>query len=590
MRKIIPILLLLLPFSTLFGGQISFNASCDKSQVPINESFTLEVTVSGDIASVPKPTLPPLNDFEIYSTGQTQNISIINGRVSSSITFTYTLYPKRLGTFTIGPCELHYKGKTYKTQPIKIEVIKASTPVSPPATPKLPKKSRAQQPSAQKETKDLFITTSVNKRKVYVGEQIILTFKFYQGVSLLSNPQYTPPTTEGFWTEDLGKRTTYASLNGRHYNVTEIRYALFPIAAGKYTIGAATLVCQIDDFFSRPFSFSLGGERKVLRSNPIPITVLPLPENQPKSFTGAVGKFSFSASVDKTSTKQNEPITLSLTVAGTGNIKSVKKPPIPVMQNFKIYESGSKLELANTDAGVQGKKIFNIILVPQAAGKYTIPACEFSYFEPTSKKYITLRTAPISIQVAPATPGEIATAPIQKNIELVGSDIKYIKTGINLKSAAPYIYTNKLFLILQVLPIFVFLICLRYATRRERLTKDIGYARAIRAQKIAYKRLKECTKFKQAGVVKEFYGSLSKALTEYISDKLNIKAPSLTMETISDYLVNKGLSEDMIKKIGDILQLCDFARFASGKLGHKDMEKSYKETIQIIGELEKKLK
>ncbi|HID94092.1 MAG TPA: protein BatD [bacterium (Candidatus Stahlbacteria)] len=589
MRKIVPILLLLLPFSTLFGEQISFNASCDKSQVPINESFTLEVTVSGDITSVPKPTLPPLNDFEIYSTGQTQNISIINGRVSSSITFTYTLYPKRLGTFTIGSCELHYKGKSYKTQPIKIEVVKASTPVSP-AAPKLPKKSRAQKPSTKREAKDLFITTSVNKRKVYVGEQIILTFKFYQGVNLLSNPQYTPPTTEGFWTEDLGKRTTYAVIEGRQYNVTEIRYALFPIAAGKYTIGAATLVCQIDDFFSRPFSFSLGGEREVLRSNPIPITVLPLPENQPKSFTGAVGKFSFSASIDKNSTKQNEPITLALTVAGTGNIKSVKKPPIPSMQNFKVYESGSKLELTNTNAGVQGKKIFNIILVPQAAGKYTIPACEFSYFEPTSKKYITLRSAPVSVQVTPAATGEIATTAIQQNIELLGSDIKYIKTGINLKGAAPYVYTNKLFLILQVLPIFVFLICLRYATRRERLTKDIGYARAIRAQKIAYKRLKECAKLKQSGAVKEFYGSLSKALTEYVSDKLNIKAPSLTMEAISDYLVNKGIAEDIIKKMGNILQICDFARFASGKLGHEDMEKSYKEAIQIIGELENKLK
>jgi len=557
--------------------------------VPINESFTLEVTVSGDIASVPKPTLPPLDDFDVQSTGQAQNFSFINGKVSSSITYTYSIYPKKLGTFTIGSFKLQHKGKTYKTQPIKIEVIKASTPVSP--APKLPKKTpRAQRPSTEKGEKDLFITTSANKTNVYVGEQIILTFRFYQGVNLLSNPQYTPPTTEGFWTEDLGKSNTHTVIEGMQYNVTELRYALFPITAGKYTIGAANLVCQVNDFFSRPFSISRGGERKVLRSEPIPINVLPLPENQPKSFTGAVGKFSFSARVDKTSPKQNEPITLSLTVAGTGNIKSVEKPPVPNIQNFKVYDSGSKLDLSETNAGVQGKKIFNIVLLPQATGKYIIPTTEFSYFEPTSKEYITLKSSPINIQVAPAAPGEIPAVPIQKDIEVVGKDIKYIKTGMRLKGAAPLVHTNKFFLILQVLPILVFLVCLRYAVKKERLTKDIRYARTLRAQKVASKRLKECAKLKQAGAVKEFYGSLSKALTEYVSDKFNIKAPSLTMETISDYLTDKGISEIVMKKIGDILQLCDLARFASGKLGQEDMEKSYKEAIRIISELEKKLR
>jgi hypothetical protein len=275
-------------FLTLFLGQsclaqnIEFNASVDRTEVGIDDQITLTVSVSGDVKSIPEPELPPLNDFTVYSAGRSHNFSWVNGKMSSRVIFNYVLLPRREGEFTIGPAKIELKGKIFRTTPIQITVAREGEPQATPA----PSEEPQEKTKPKLRGKDLFIETVVDKKKAYVNEQIVLTFRFYQGVRLFNNPEYTPPSLTGFWSEDLPPKKSYNKvINGKQYYVQELKTALFPTSTGKQTIGSAELKCTVEDldrFLNRdPFSIfdrdllSLfrQGKPQVLKSKPIEIEV-----------------------------------------------------------------------------------------------------------------------------------------------------------------------------------------------------------------------------------------------------------------------------------------------------------------------------
>jgi hypothetical protein len=302
--------LYLLSTQLCLGQDINFNASVDKTEVGLAEQVTLTVSVSGSVKSVPKPELPPLDDFTVYSSGRSHNFSFTNGRLSSSVIFTYVLLPGKTGKLTIGPARIELKGKTFQTAPIEITV--AGGGETQPDTPPTGNEKQKQKPRPG--GKDLFIETVVNKRQGYVNEQITLTFRCYRAVRLLDNPQYAPPSLTGFWSEDLPPKRQYNKVvNGKQYFVQELKTALFPTSTGKLTIGPAELKCMVEDIdrllkrdpfavFGRDlFSLFRQGKPLVLKSKPIGIVVAPLPQiGKPENFTGTVGSYKLKVSVDKT--------------------------------------------------------------------------------------------------------------------------------------------------------------------------------------------------------------------------------------------------------------------------------------------------
>jgi len=269
---------------------ISITANVDKNRLALDDQLVFQVTVSGDVSNLPAPTLPGIQGFTAYSRGTSQNVSFVNGRVSSSVTYNYALVPQSPGTFTIGSVILRYKNQEYKSEPITVEVVKSqqSAAQGQPA-------SGQQQATTASKGRNIFITTSLDKKTAYVGEQITLSFKFYRNINIMSNPNYVAPNTTGFWAEDLPPQLQYyANVDGSRYVVVEIRTALFPTSPGRYTIGEAQLQCSVsnfspDDFFGGFFS---QGNTQVLKSNPIIVNVLPLPEaGKPPDFSGAVGSY-----------------------------------------------------------------------------------------------------------------------------------------------------------------------------------------------------------------------------------------------------------------------------------------------------------
>ncbi len=607
LKILLPGLILFVLFSlfsingqTAFARDISLSASVNENIISLDDQLTLKVSASGKTTKIPSPTLPDLPDFTVYSAGRSQNVSLINGKFSSSVTFNYILSPRKTGKYTIPPITLTYKGTTHKTSPIEIEVQSSATHYPPYKNPP-PQTSSPREKHSEKD-KDIFITTSVDKKTAYVNEQVILSFKFYRRVRLLSQPQYSPSDTTGFWNEDLPPQKNYSSMiNDKHYTVTEIKTALFATSPGKYTIGSANLKCNIEDFSRDDFlgdsffqSFFSGGKTKTLKSSPIQIKVLPLPEKgKPKNFTGAVGQYSVATGIDKNKIQVNQPITLTISISGKGNIKTVSLPSLENIKNFKKYKTVSSLNLSKKNYIVNGSKTFTTMIVPQKAGEQTISIPSFSFFDSKVKKYKTIKTAPLKIKVLPASKEETALLPalpqFREGIKILGKDIRYIKTNINDKSKMVFLYQSPFFIGFHLVALLILFLLRQYKKQTDRLNRDISYARKKQALKTANHTLKKAKKIINLQNTKEFYSLLANSLISYLGDKLNFSARGITREELSKQLKVRNISQDIINQCMKIFENSDFARFASSKFNAENLRNDYQETTKIIKQLEKLL-
>jgi len=547
----------------------------DRQVIGINERITLSVTISGsNLSGIPSPQLPPLRDFDIVNSYRSQSISIVNMQMSTSLEIKYVLVPKYPGKFTIPSIILNYRGKRYKTKPIEIEVTgkRKITPAPSQPTPfqiiRRPERKRD----------NLFLDAEVNKHTVFVNEQVILKVKFYQSINLWENPTYSSPSFTGFWVEDLpvSQQPTTQIIDGREYLVHEVmNKALFPTSQGEFTIGKAEMSCVISPF----------QDPVVIKTAPVKIKVLPLPANKPKNFSGAIGNFSISCQVDKTTVEEHQPITLKIKIKGAGNIKTIPKLDLPNLIDFKKYDSGeSSQQVYNSNLKIEGEKEYKYVLIPTSPGRHVIDPITLSYFNPDTKRYEISKTHKIIITATPQKGPKLAFNEkryLKQPVQVLKEDIRYIKEPLNLTNQANFLYQNKLFLLLQLLPILSLAVAFSYKQHLVRLNQDIRYSRLKRANKKASKGLYKAKSLLSENSKDEFYGVISKTVLEYLGDKFNLLPNEVTIETLK----SKDLKEDIISELQDILQTCDYARFAPSTYTLENMKEVLNKTKNLIGRI-----
>ena len=610
--KHISIFLLFLSIVTVcYAEDITISADADRQDVTLDEQVTLAITVSGSISNIPQPNIPDLKGFTAYSSGRSQNLSIINGQVSSSISFTYILVPNNTGEYSLGPFSIDYKGKTYSAGPINIKVLPRSAQQQPQTHgSQMPPSESEKQGGVQPERgKELFIEAYVDKLRAYVNEQITLTFAVYQAVDLFDNPVYNPPSTTGFWTEDMPpQKKYYKVINGARYLVTEIKTALFATGSGEFTIGPARLEASVEDmnkFFSKnpfdmfdrdPFSMFKRGKPLILTTDSINIEIESLPEqNKPVDFKGDVGDFDVSLSVDKNSVEENQPVSLKIKIKGKGNIKTISSPSMPEIQDAKFYESGSSENISKDNYVVHGEKIYEKMIIPKKEGTLAIGPVEYSYFDPVIKDYVKKKIDPVAINVTKSKEEPVEKTVFQpigakEEVQLLKKDIAYIKiSSRRFEPKNNFLYKNKIFLLINVLPLFALMALYLYELYSRKLRTDIGYARSLRARGAASRRLKTAGKMLNKNMIKEFYTEIYKAVIEYIADKFNIPHASITKDLLEEKLKEKEVKKEIIDKVKTLFDACDMARFASAGFTKDDMARSIKEAEDIIIALERRI-
>ncbi len=403
-------------------ADITVSARMDADSFPVNQAARLAVTVNG--ARSPQLQKPEVKGFEMVQTGQSSQINIINGSFSSSNTTTYSILASSPGKYTIPPITIKADGKTLTTDPIPFEVTPASSSAGSGSTFGPPASNSGIQSAG---AKTAFIQVLHAKKRGYLGEVMPITIKVYirQGLRVNLN-SYPTLLGDGCVMAQLRKkpRQTTETVNGAEYNVLSWDTTLSAIKEGtaslQLQLNAILLIPQRrlstsifgngspfnDPFFDNFF----GGYTKrplTVTSGKIAIDILHLPQqDRPQNFHGAVGHFTLQSAVAPDKAQVGDPLTLTMTIRGSGNFDLVQAPRFPESPEWKTYTPSANFT-ADSDDGYSGKKVFSQAVVAKSPAVRKIPTLSFSYFDPDKGMYITRETPPIPITItgvaAPST-------------------------------------------------------------------------------------------------------------------------------------------------------------------------------------------
>ncbi len=576
MRASIALALAGLLASAAPSAALDFHAEVDRTTVPVGGQVVLRLIVSGTGQDLPRIRISAPNGFDAYSLGTSQNISILNGRVETSLTERFVLVAKEEGTFTLGPFEIAHRGETVRTEAITVQVV-AGGAEAPPEPRQGGGAAAGRSGRARGQSPDFFVRADVDRREPYVGQAVTLTFRFYSRVRLSRDPEYTPPAATGFWIEDLPPvRRFYEDVAGVPYLVNELKYALFPTTTGNLTIGPATLKVQTasdnpldwDPFqmFGRdPFAGLRAGPPQVLRTDPIEIRVRPLPEaGRPPGFSGLVGDYTLAARLDKSAVEANQPVTLALILSGDGNLQTAPAPTIELPAGVRSYDSGSRVNSSKEGYRLCGEKVVEKVLIPQAAGPIVIPPATLVTFDPRAGRYRTLSTDSLRLEVAPST-AAVVSALGGREVRPYRRDLRAIREDLGaIESPRPWLISRPAFWIAQAIPLVIFVKALRDGRARRALAADVTLARARGASRVARRRLREARRALDGKADDRFYTLLAASLSEYAADKLGLSRLAVPREDLLDALRARGVPGEMLSDLLSILERCDMGRFAPG--------------------------
>lgn len=593
--KIALLIILVAAVSFTAEAQGAFTASVDKDQVSFGDYFQLTFTFEGSQGG--KNFHPPaFNNFMVLSgPNQSTRMQIINGSVSSSISYSYILQPRDEGKFTIGPASIEAEGKKYQSQPITIEVVKGT------AQPKQ-KGSENERPDVRSQIgNNVFIKAVVDRTKVYQGEQITVSYKVYTRVQILNYDVPKSPAFTGFWSEDLEipKQIQMGTemINGREYAVGLLRkLALFPQRSGTLTLDPMEIQVtvpvrkQSSDFFDNFFDSSTPVQYKTA-TEPVNITVEPLPANVPAGFNGAVGSYQMEANLDKQDVKTNDAVTLRVKITGQGNLKLLEPPEISFPADLEKFDPKISNSINTQGNRIAGTRTFEYLLIPRHSGDQTIPPFTFSYFDTAKEKFVSLHSPEFVLKVQRGTESESTSAAglNREDVKLLGEDIRFIKSGnISFRRKGESFVSSPLFYVLYVSPPFLFILFLVFFKQKEKEMSDVVSLRSRKARKIAKQRLSNAKKLLEEKKKEEFYAEVSRALWGYLTDRLKIPPSDLNREMIATTLQQHSVSSNTISAIISTMEQCEFARFAP-QSDSLQMEVVFKDTVQLVTQIEDQL-
>ena len=622
MKRVLVLFLILSPLWLWAQDDPTLTVSA-KKQVVVGERFQVVFEANAEGKGFSAPSFDGFTVLGGPFTSTSSSFSMVNGSMSHTVkcTYTYALQAYQEGTFRIGSASLNIKGNKVSSEPFEIKVLPddgSHASNSGSSSGGIQSNQGGQQQNTndpQVSGKDLFFRVIPSKKNVYVGEQVVLTYKLYTKVPVSSVSLSKMPSYAGFWTKDVSDNSgslkqSSEYVNGIEYTTAEIqKIILVPQRSGKLALDPMTMECiaqirtesnnrrsmdPFEAFFNDPFfNRNIVNVKKELSSQTLTLDVKNLPESgKPASFAGAVGNYSFKSNIDKTQLRTNEAVTITLTVSGTGNVELLQMPTPVFPPDFEVYDPKITTNVNDNANGLSGTKKAEYLVIPRRAGTFTIPAIEFSCFNPSSEFYQTFSSEPYQIEVEKGEGGEDGGgiyASNQEDIKYLGSDIRHIMTGnARLKSTHTTFFGSAAYFVVLAVLLLLFIILLLVLKQREQMSKDTAANRNRKADKVARGRLKNAYQHLKAKDQEKFYVEMSQALWGYIADKMGIERSKLSMDTVSETMKEKNVPDELTQQFVDTLNSCEFARFAPGSAEEK-MDDLYQRGIDVISKAEKVL-
>lgn len=594
-NKILLILLIVLVGVVGTSAQVSFTAHAPRQVVQGNKFDVKFVLRNGDGTNFKEPKFDGVTKLYGPATSTSYSMQMINGKTTSSTSCEYSLMYRadKAGTYTIPAATIEVDGKRYSTKELSLEIL-------PPDKANNGSQSQGvrvddintQSASKPLSSNDLFVRIIMSKQKVYEQEAVVCTIKLYTKYQISQFMTTLQPSFDGFLIEELPLEPSLNNVEhykGENYMVAELKKCiLFPQKSGKLTITSGNYDVTAVQYESVRSVFGIirqPVETKIqVKSNSASINILPLPTPKPASFMGAVGQFSVSTNVTPDNFKTYEAATYTYKITGSGNIKYLKAPEINFPSQFDVYDPQSKVEAKPVGSTVKGSSNFEYTFIPQYVGDYEIPVSEFTYFDPSTAKYVTINVPSRNIKVAKGV--ATATTTITNDLELKNKDILHIKNGdLALKKEHNMYLGTFSYWLWYIVPIILLISVLWYYRKTIKQRSNIQMMKTKRANKVAKKRLKLAKEFMANNDKNKFYAEILKALWGYLSDKLSIPVSELNKENISQELIKYGVNEQVVSSVIAMLDRCEFAQYAPD-LSDINMNVVYDETSEIMDKLE----
>ena len=608
--------LLLLFFATLtVWAETTFKASAP-SAVAVGQQFRVEYVVNTR-GSECHANLEGQGFEVLYgpSTSSSSSTSIVNGQISSEVrtTFSFVLLAQKEGTFTLPAATCKADGKTLTSNTVTVKVLPADEEAKQGSSSHGGNDSRGQQSQSgtgKFNKDDYHLVLDLSKPTAYEGEAIVATLKLYWRNTQMGNPTDVKlPDFEGFTVQEMDNasaQTTLEHYKGANYQMYPLaKWLLFPSRSGELTIPSASLKANVQvvttrragGFFDWPMEYTQNVEVP-LQSPARKVSVKALPSGKPASYMNAVGDFKINSELTSSSVKTNDAVIYRVTIEGVGNLKYVKEPEPDFPSDFEVFDPKVDLNTNATSAGVKGKKVIEYTIIPRHSGSFQIPALDFGYFDVKSGQYKTLQTTSHSIEVEKgADDGNSQSGTVdfsgsnQERLRVLGNDIRYlhgIDTDSLSKEQTPF-FGSLAYWLFFLIPFVAFIVLAIIYRRHLRLNADIVGKRTRKAGKVAERRLKEAASALKAKNESNFYESIHKALLGYVGDKLRIQLGDLSIDNIQQTLQDHTVGEQTIKDVKEVLETCQFARYAPSHDAHA-MDDLYKRTSDLIDKLESEIK
>jgi len=560
------------------------NVKVSKNKLGLNQRLRIEFSINKQGADDFSP--PKFDDFRVIQ-GPSQSVSQswVNGKVSFSKSYTYIIKPKRKGELIIGAASIKLNGATLNSKMMKVVVL---DPVVMPKNPNDPEYIAQQ---------NIHLVAEISKGKPYVGEGIYVEYRLYvsENISVYDTSVTEAPQYNGFWNQEIKVGSFPVKMgkyNGEDYRYIVLQKALLiPTRTGKLTIDPMKMDIVIGvptgraDFFGNVITKNVRREfaspKKVIRPKDLPL------DGKPDNFTGAVGQFNFDVSLSKGVLKTNESSQINVAVSGKGNLKLFELPEVKTPVELEKYQPERKEKVKITTEGLQGSVADIYTVVPQYKGKYKIPSIGFSFFNPKTKKYTSINTEDLYVDVTEGKELEIKTSGVQKKVVvLTGKNFRYIQTKSDFETNETNdFYKSNLFYILFFLPLILIPIIIIIDKVNEKRNSDVAGLKSRKAERLAKKYLSEAEE--KLGEKEAFYVALERALHNYLKGKLDVETVDISKENITKILESKNTREESIKRFIDVLKSSDFARYTP--VTNTEMKQELERAKKILVELDKQL-